>query len=238
MADRIAVTVSIIPVHGIGEIRPGDDLAKIIDDAVAANGLTFADDDIITVTHKVVSKAEGALARYTTDDEYRRIREQEAAAVLRRRGDLLIAMTRQGFICANAGVDRSNVEPGHVVLHPRDPDRSAHRLRLHFERTSGKRLAVIITDTFGRAWRRGLTDVAIGLSGMNALFDHRGTTDTWGRELEVTEVAVIDEIAAAADLVMGKAENIPVSIVRGLTWRRAEGRATDLVRPPGEDLFR
>ncbi|NOY56161.1 MAG: coenzyme F420-0:L-glutamate ligase [Actinobacteria bacterium] len=232
------MTLSIIPVPGIGEIQPGTDLAETILEAIHAAGLRLEDDDVVVVTHKVVSKAEGATARYASDAEYRAIKEREAAAVIRRRGDLMIAETRQGFICANAGVDRSNVEPGLAVLHPRDPDRSAHRLRLRFERGSRKRLAVIVTDTFGRAWRRGLTDVAIGMSGMPALHDHRGAADTWGRKLEVTEVALVDEIAAAADLVMGKAEGIPVAIVRGLSWPEGEGRATDLVRPPGEDLFR
>jgi len=232
------VTLSIIPVPGIREVQPGADLAELILEAVDASGVGLEDGDVVVVTHKVVSKAEGATARYASDAEYRALKEQEATAVIRRRGDLMIAVTRQGFICANAGVDRSNVEPGQVVLHPRDPDRSAHRLRIRFERASRKRLAVIVTDTFGRPWRRGLTDVAIGLSGMRAIHDYRGTTDTWGNELEVTEVALVDEIAAAADLVMGKAGRIPVAIIRGLSWPEGEGRATDLVRPPGEDLFR
>ncbi|NIA24116.1 MAG: coenzyme F420-0:L-glutamate ligase [Gammaproteobacteria bacterium] len=232
------MTLSIIPVPGIGEVQPGADLAEVLLEAIDAAGLDLQHDDILVVTHKVVSKAEGATARYASDAEYRALKEQEAAAVIRRRGDLMITVTRQGFICANAGVDRSNMEPGQVALHPRDPDRSAHRLRLRFEHASHKRLAVIVTDTFGRAWRRGLTDVAIGVSGMPAIHDYRGTTDTWGRELEATEVALVDEIAAAADLVMGKAEGIPVAIVRGLSWAKGEGRATDLVRPPDEDLFR
>ncbi|GBD85013.1 coenzyme F420:L-glutamate ligase [bacterium BMS3Abin02] len=232
------MTLSIIPVPGIGEVQPGADLAEVILEAIDDSGIGLEDDDVVVVTHKVVSKAEAATARYASDAEYQALKEQEATAVIRRRGNLMIAMTRQGFICANAGVDRSNVEPGQVALHPRDPDLSAHRLRIRFERASRKRLAVIITDTFGRPWRRGLTDVAIGLSGMPAIHDYRGTTDTWGNELEVTEVALVDEIAAAADLVMGKADRIPVAIIRGLSWPEGEGRATDLVRPPGEDLFR
>lgn len=232
------MTLSIVPVTGIGEVHPGDDLAGLILAAFESSGLTVEDHDVVVVTHKVVSKAEGAIAAYETEEEYRALVERESAAVIRRRGDLTISITRHGFICANAGVDRSNVEPGHAVLHPRQPDRSAHRLRSRIEQATGTRIAVVVTDTFGRVWRRGLTDVAIGVSGMPPLADYRGTVDTWDRRLEVTEVAIIDEIAAAADLVMGKADNIPVAIVRGLDWAVGEGRAVDLVRPPGEDLFR
>ncbi len=149
----------------------------------------------------------------------------------------MITLTRHGFVCANAGVDRSNVGAGHVVLLPADPDRSAHRIRTRLERLTGLGIGVVITDTFGRAWRRGLTDVAIGVSGLAAIVDLRGTHDTHGNLLEVTEVAVADEIAAAADLVMGKARGIPAAIVRGVE-AHGHGRAADLIRPPAEDLFR
>lgn len=232
------MTLSVIPLPGIGEVQKGDDLAGIIVAAITAAHLTLRDGDVIVVTHKVVSKAEGAVESYENEEDYRRIVERESQSVIRRRGDLTISITRQGFICANAGVDRSNVGPGHAVLHPRDPDRSAHGLRRQIERQTGTRIAVVITDTFGRVWRKGLTDVAIGVSGIDPLLDYRGSLDTWGRRLEVTEVAIVDEIAAAADLVMGKAEGIPVAVVRGLAWEPGDGRATDLVRPPSEDLFR
>lgn len=232
------MTLSVTPIAGIGEVHEGDDLATLILSALPTSGIALRDKDVVVVTHKVVSKAEGAVEPYEDEHEYRGIVERESSTVIRRRGDLTISITRQGFICANAGVDRSNVQPGRAVLHPRNPDRSAHRLRRRFEHETGTRLAVIITDTFGRAWRRGLTDVAIGVSGIAPLLDYRGTVDTWDRRLEVTEVAIVDEIAAAADLVMGKADNIPAAIVRGLTWEPGEGSATDLVRPPEEDLFR
>jgi coenzyme F420-0:L-glutamate ligase/coenzyme F420-1:gamma-L-glutamate ligase len=160
----------------------------------------------------------------------------QAAAILRRRGDLVITETRHGFVCANAGVDRSNAAPGTAVLLPEDPDKSAHSLRMKLQRLSGARVGVIISDTFGRAWRHGLVDVAIGVSGVAAVLDLRGTTDAMGRMMEVTEVAVADEIAAAADLAMGKAASIPVAIVRGLPL--GDGRGRDLVRDPGDDLFR
>jgi coenzyme F420-0:L-glutamate ligase/coenzyme F420-1:gamma-L-glutamate ligase len=238
VADEPPVTLSVTPLVGIEEVHEGDDLAALIVAALDANEIALQHDDVVVVTHKVVSKAEGSVEPFDSEQEYRDIVERESRAVIRRRGDLTISITRQGFICANAGVDRSNVEPGHAVLHPRNPDSSAHELRKRIERETGVRLAVVITDTFGRVWRRGLTDVAIGVSGMAPLLDYRGSVDTWNRRLEVTEVAIVDEIAAAADLVMGKADNIPVAIVRGLSWMPGEGRATDLVRPPHEDLFR
>lgn len=227
-----------IAVTGIGEIRPGNDLAGPLADAIA-DGPGLEDGDVVVVTHKVVSKAEGAVVELPSDepDAHRALVESEAADIIRRRGDLVIARTKHGFICANAGVDRSNVEAGWAVLLPEDPDRSAHRLRQRLERRFGVSVAVVVSDTFGRPWRRGLVDVAIGISGLAAVDDHRGRVDTHGNELVVTEVAVADEIAAAADLVMGKAAGIPAAIVRGVEIPAGEGRATDLVRPPDEDLF-
>jgi coenzyme F420-0:L-glutamate ligase/coenzyme F420-1:gamma-L-glutamate ligase len=160
--------------------------------------------------------------------------------VLRRRGDLVISETRHGFVCANAGVDLSNVARGQAALLPEDPDRSARRIRDRLRALTDLELAVIVSDTFGRTWRKGLTDMAIGCAGIAAIVDLRGTRDTEGRELQVTEVAVVDELAAAAELVMGKADGIPVAVVRGVdpAWfRRGEVRA-EIVRPPAEDLFR
>ena len=229
--------IRIIPIHGIPEIQAGDDLGGKIAHAIAAAGLTLVERDIVVVTHKVVSKAEGRSRPVPDDAAYRRLVEQEAAAIIRRRGDLAITRTVHGFICANSGVDRSNVAEGTAVLLPVDPDRSAHRLRISLERATNARIGVIVTDTFGRPWRRGLVDVAIGVSGLPAIVDLRGSADGSGRTLDVTEVAAVDEIAAAADLAMGKANRIPVAIVRGLDLV-GDGRATDLVRPATEDLFR
>lgn len=229
--------LEVIPIEGIPEVRPGDDLASLILGAATAGGETIGDGDILVVTHKVVSKAEGRVEAIPDEASYRQLIEDEAVEIVRRRGDLVIARTRHGFICASAGIDRSNTADGTAVLLPIDPDRSAHGLRMRIEQETGASVAVVVTDTFGRPWRRGLVDVAIGVSGVPAILDLRGTTDASGRILDVTEVAVVDEIAAAADLVMGKASNIPVAIVRGLDLA-GEGRATDLVRPPEEDLFR
>lgn len=238
------MTVTIHPLSGIPEIHRGDDLPRLILESMRGSGLDLADGDVLVVTHKVVSKAEGAVLPLDGEDEedqeasYRRIVLDEASDVIRRRGDLIIARTRHGFICANAGVDRSNAADGTAVLLPHDPDRSAHGIRMALEAATGASIAVVVSDTFGRPWRRGLTDVAIGLSGMEAILDLKGTTDASGRELHVTEVAIIDEIAAAADLVMGKATQVPAALLRGLQWERGEGRATDLVRPASEDMFR
>lgn len=229
--------LEIIPIEGIPEIRAGDDLAVILLDAITETGESLVDGDVVVVTHKVVSKAEGRLSEVADEASYRRLVEGEAETILRRRGDLVITKTRHGFICANAGVDRSNTGESTAVLLPLDPDRSAHLLRTHIERNTGASIAVVVTDTFGRPWRRGLVDVAIGISGLPAIVDLRGSVDGSGRMLDVTEIAIVDEIAAAADLVMGKASRVPAAIVRGLALS-GEGRATDLVRPQEEDMFR
>jgi len=240
MAAGVALTISIHPVPGLPEIRPGDDLAGLLAHALSQAGLGPEPGDVLVVTHKAVSKAEGAVVPLEGEEEaaYRRVVEDQAVEILRRRGSLVIAKTRHGFICANAGVDRSNTAPGTAVLLPAEPDRSAHSLRLALRRLTGVDLPVVITDTFGRSWRKGLVDVAIGVSGLEVILDLRGTHDAQGRELKVTEVAVVDEIAAAADLAMGKAAGVPAALVRGLAVPRGEGRAADLIRPSGEDMFR
>jgi coenzyme F420-0:L-glutamate ligase / coenzyme F420-1:gamma-L-glutamate ligase len=230
--------LEILPVEDVGEVRPGDDLSLLLADA--APGL--ADGDVLVVTQKVVSKAEGQLVAIDPDDPDSKagVVAGESVRVLRRRGDLVIAETRHGFVCANAGVDLSNVEHGTAALLPEDPDRSARRLRDGLRARLGVTVAVIISDTFGRVWRRGLTDVAIGCAGIRAVVDLRGTPDATGRELSVTEVCVVDELASAAELVMGKATGICAAIVRGVdaAWLgRGEVRA-EVVRPPSEDLFR
>jgi len=230
-------SISIFGISGLPEIAPGDDLATMIVKAISDNDLELLDHDIVVVTHKVVSKQEDRIVEIPTEDAYRAVVEGETVNVIRRRGDLVIAQTTHGFICANAAVDRSNVAPGYALLLPVDPDRSAHRLRTLITRATGADVGVVITDTFGRPWRRGLVDVAIGVSGITAIVDLKGTVDTHGNELNVTEINVVDEIAAAADLVMGKAAGIPVAVVRGLALS-GEGRATDIVRPAHEDLFR
>ena len=233
------MNLTIQPITGIGEIEPGDDLAGMLATALARFEPTS--NDVIVVTHKVVSKAEGAVVELTSDhpDAHRALVESEAVRIVRRRGDLVIAETKHGFICANAGIDRSNAVPGTAILLPEDPDRSARRIRDRIGAELGVHPAVIISDTFGRPWRRGLVDVAIGVAGMAPIEDLRGTTDSFGRVLDVTEVNVADEAAAAADLVMGKATGICAALISGLTTPPGPGSVrTDVVRPPREDLFR
>jgi coenzyme F420-0:L-glutamate ligase/coenzyme F420-1:gamma-L-glutamate ligase len=229
--------ISLIAVSGMPEVHPGDVLADLI---VAATD-DVRDGDVVVVTQKIVSKAEGRLVEVDPDNrEARRvIVESESVRILRRRGDLIISETRHGFVCANAGVDLSNVDAGWAALLPVDSDRSARRIRDALRATRGVDVGVVISDTFGRPWRQGLTDVAIGVAGLAAIVDLRGTDDALGRELQVTEVAIADEVASAAELVMGKSAGVPVAIVRGLdpSWFR-ESAVTELVRPPGEDLFR
>jgi coenzyme F420-0:L-glutamate ligase/coenzyme F420-1:gamma-L-glutamate ligase len=227
----------VLGVEGIGEISPGDDLAAII----AAKAPLVAG-DVVVVTQKIVSKAEGRMVRVDTSDPdaKRLLAESESVRVLRRRGDLVVTETRHGFVCANSGVDLSNVAEGWAALLPEDPDRSARRLRDGLRARTGLEVAVVISDTFGRAWRRGVTDVALGCAGIRAVVDLRGTTDALGRGLVATEVCVVDEIAAAADLVMGKARGVPVAVVRGVDpLMLGRGSVTEeVVRPYGEDLFR
>ena len=234
------MNLEIRPVAGIGEVGPGDDLAALIVAAVGAEGLLNG--DCVVVTQKVVSKAENRVAEIDPLDplSHKPIVEAESVRVLRRRGDLVISETRHGFVCANAGVDLSNMPEGQVALLPVDCDRSARRIREGIRRLTGVETAVVISDTFGRPWRRGVTDVALGCAGIAAMIDLRGTRDALGRELSVTEVAIADEIAAAADLVMGKASNVPVAVIRGLDtdWFRAGSVAAELLRSPAEDLFR
>ena len=238
MAQRLEV----FAVEGIGEVRPGDDLAGLIVAAVNAGEHDLADGDVVVVTQKVVSKAENRLVAIDPDDPHahRPLVLEESVRVLRRRGDLVISETAHGFVCANAGIDLSNVEAGWAALLPEDPDRSARRIRDALVHRFGIGVAVIVSDTFGRPWRRGVTDVAIGSAGLRPVVDLRGTTDALGRELMVTEVAVADEIAAAAELVMGKADGIPVAVVRGISldWLGEGSVVGDLVRPPHDDLFR
>jgi coenzyme F420-0:L-glutamate ligase/coenzyme F420-1:gamma-L-glutamate ligase len=234
----MAQPIQIIPITGVGEVTPGEDVAAILQAALAEMGLDLEDGDVVVVTHKIVSKAEGRIAPAATEAEYRAAVEEEAATIIRRRGDLVIAQTKHGFICANAGVDRSNIDGDRIVLLPERPDRSAATIRSKLEAATGTHIAVIISDTFGRPWRRGLTDVAIGVAGMAVIEDLRGTVDMHGRTLEVSEIAIVDEIAGAADLAMGKSTGIPAAVVRGLKWQPAPGRASDLVRPAAEDMFR
>jgi coenzyme F420-0:L-glutamate ligase/coenzyme F420-1:gamma-L-glutamate ligase len=244
--------LEILPVRGLPEVRPGDDLAELIS---LAAGEQLRAGDILVVTHKIVSKAEGRLvdlravepsalakgfaARYGRDPRQIEVVLRESRRIVRMERGLIIAETHHGFVCANAGVDISNV-PGDetVCLLPVDPDASAARLREALAGRTGSDLAVIISDSFGRPWREGITDVAIGVSGMYPLTDYRGQRDPYGYPLEASILAAADELAAAAELVMGKTAGIPVAIVRGYPYNRGPGTARDLLMQPERDLFR
>jgi coenzyme F420-0:L-glutamate ligase / coenzyme F420-1:gamma-L-glutamate ligase len=235
----------VFPLAGLGEVTPGTDLAALIAGEVAParpDGPDLATGDVVVVTQKIVSKAEGRLVELDHGDPEAKLAlvRRESVRVLRQRGELVISETRHGFVCANAGIDLSNVAEGTAALLPDDPDRSARRIRAGLERALGVELGVIVSDTFGRAWRRGVTDVAIGCAGIAAVVDLKGTVDAGGRELVATEICVADELAAAAELVMGKDRGIPVAVVRGVPreWLRPASVRAEIIRPPDEDLFR
>lgn len=230
-------SLSIIPIEDMPEIAPGDDLAGML-----AQRREIQDGDVLVITQKVISKAEGRLVPIDTDDPngHRAVIREESVRVLRKRGELLISETEHGFVCANAGVDLSNVDRGQAALLPIDSDRSARRVRDVIRGTRGLEVAVIVSDTFGRPWRRGVTDVAIGSAGILPILDLKGTNDALGRELNVTEVAIVDELCAAAELVMGKSRGVPAAIVRGVSreWFGPGSVVEDIVRRPQDDLFR
>lgn len=248
--------MEIFPVKGLPDISKGDNLARLINNGFRESGNEIRKGDIVILAQKIVSKAEGrtiSLSRVKpsrfaseiaekTDKDPRHVEVilQESARIVRMKSGHLITETRHGFVCANSGVDMSNVGKGSetVTLLPADPDKSAAAIRSEINKLTGLNVPVIITDTFGRAWRLGHVNFAIGISGMKSIRDYRGTRDMYRHVLRVTEMAVADELAAAAELVMNKADRIPVAIVRGYPFTRAHGTAKELIRPEELDLFR
>jgi coenzyme F420-0:L-glutamate ligase / coenzyme F420-1:gamma-L-glutamate ligase len=231
------MTIEVVPLEGLPEVEPGDDLAALLGTSLASH--PAVDGDVVAITQKVVSKAEGRIVPGVDRASWV---ARESVDVVARRGDLVITRTRHGFVCANAGVDASNVREGFLTLLPEDPDGSAERLQKELSARLGlARLGVVITDTFGRPWREGVVDVAIGCAGLPAVLDLRGTTDDRGTVLETTVVALADAVAAASGLVMTKTARVPAALVRGLdaVIRKAPpGPARELVRAPADDLFR
>jgi coenzyme F420-0:L-glutamate ligase/coenzyme F420-1:gamma-L-glutamate ligase len=251
------MTIAVIPVPGLPMIRPGDDLPRLLGDAIEAARVGLKTGDVVAVCQKVVSKAEGAIVRLDDvvaspfaehlasrtgggkDPRAMEVVLREAQRIVRMDRGHVICETRHGFVCANAGVDESNSGGGEmVVLLPVDPDASARRLVAAAQKRFGRRIAVIVTDTFGRPWRQGLVDFALGVAGMDALLDLRGQSDLDGRELHHTILAQADALAAAAGLLMKKGSAIPAVLVRGYEFTPSEGRGADLVRAPEFDLFR
>ena len=248
------MAVTITGIEGLPEISPGDDLAGMIVQACKAQGLVLQNDDVVTVTQKVVSKSEGrfvdletiepsALAvelatNWEKDPRHVEVVLRESRRIVRMDHGVIICETKHGFVCANAGVDASNVPGGQLMLLPVDPDASARRIREGLMAATGADISVIISDTFGRPWRSGYTEVAIGVAGMLPVIDYVGKIDTAGRELRATWICVADELASAAELVTGKVNKVPVALIRGYAAPRGEGSARELVRQAETDMFR
>lgn len=250
-----ASRIELIALEGIPEVAPGDDLASLIAAASDAAGIGLTDSDVLVVTQKIVSKSEGRLvelatvepsplardwaARWDKDPRQVELVLRESAAIVRMApGGLIISRTRHGFVCANAGVDVSNVGGGETAtLLPEDPDASAGRIRARLGELTGARPAVVISDSFGRPWRNGIVNVAVGAAGIETLRDLRGTPDAAGREMHATVIAVADELASAADLAGGKIEQRPVVLVRNYAWRPSDSGASALIMEPERDLF-
>jgi coenzyme F420-0:L-glutamate ligase/coenzyme F420-1:gamma-L-glutamate ligase len=246
--------VTITGLDGIPEVQPGADVAALILEAVAASGETLQDGDLLVVTHKIVSKAEGQLIdlreispsdlakrhaeKWDKDPRQIEVVLREAARIVRMERGLIIAETRHGFVCANAAVDNSNVEPNYVCLLPLDSDASAARIREGLRAATGLDIPVIISDSFGRPWRFGIVNVAIGVSGLAPLADYRGQQDTFGQTMHASILAVADELASAAELVAYKFDSRPVALIRGYEFTRAEGSYRELLLDPTRDLFR
>lgn len=247
-------SIQIIGLPGIPEVSIGDDVATLIAEAARSADLCFINRDVVVIAQKIVSKAEGRVVQLDSIEPSAHAREwaeawdkdarvvevvlRESKRIVRMERGVLISETEHGFVCANAGVDTSNVAEGTVTLLPKDPDESAGRIRAALEKHFGVALAVIVSDTFGRPWREGLVNVALGVSGIAPLVDYRGEKDSHGRQLKVTVMAIADELASAAELVMRKSGGIPVAIIRGFDYdsREVSGRA--LIRIQALDLFR
>ena len=246
--------LELIGLEGIGEIGSGDSVGALICHACARQNVSLLDDDVLVVAQKIVSKAEGRIislddvqpsaraielaSQLEKEPAHVEVILRESREIVRMGGRALIVETHHGFICANAGVDQSNVGRRRVALLPKDPDGSAREIRNEIQRRSGKKPAVIISDSFGRPWRVGTVDVAVGVSGLRSIKDERGMTDRYGYQLKAAVAAVADEIAGAAELIMGKREGVPVVIVRGCEIDKEDGSVRELLRPEAEDLFR
>lgn len=246
--------IQIIPVHGLPEIQPGNDMAPLIAKGLRDRDFTVMQGDIFVVAQKIVSKAEGRIAdlreitpssratewaaQWNKDARIIELVLRESKSILRMERGIIVSETRHGFICANAGVDASNTAENTAVLLPENPDQSARILQVKLQGIFAVSLGVIISDTFGRAWREGLVNVALGVAGLPALIDYRGQTDASGKLLNATVIACADELAAAAELVMGKSDRVPVAIIRGFPHDTAPGTGRDLIRPAERDLFR
>ena len=244
----------ISPLRGLDEVSVGDNVGELILEACKKSRFTIEDNDVFVITHKIISKAEGRIVDLKTitpskfaikagrhvgkDPRQVEVILSESRRLIKMVKGLIIAETRHGFVCANAGVDQSNVQKGKIVLLPKKPDESSRKIREYVKKNTGKDVAVIISDTFGRAWREGQVDVAIGLSGLDPFADYRGKTDQYGYNLKSSVICVADELASAAELCMNKLDRVPVAVIRGYKYRHAEVPSRKLNRSPARDLFR
>ena len=228
--------VRVIPIQGIPEIKTDDNLAEITFEVLQKNKVNIERNDIFVVTQKIVSKSEG-MERDLSQFNFEELLQSESKKIIRKRGDLVIAKTNHGFICANAGIDKSNVKKNTALLLPEDPNKSANKFRKKFESLANVPIAVIVSDTFGRAWRKGQVNFAIGSSGINPIDSYIGKLDSFDNELNATEIAVIDELASAAELVMKKTIDIPIAIIRGVDYKKSKLTANELIRDDNEDFF-
>ena len=228
--------IRIIPIKGIPEIKVDDNLAEVTFDVLNKNEIGIEKNDIFIVTQKIVSKSEG-MERDLSYYDFEELLQSESKKIIRKRGDLVIAKTHHGFICANAGIDKSNVKKNSALLLPEDPNKSADKFRKRFESLASLPIAVIISDTFGRAWRKGQVNFAIGSSGISPIDSYIGKLDSFDNELNATEIAVIDELASAAELVMKKTIDVPIAIIRGVDYESSKLNASELIRDDNEDFF-
>ena len=228
--------IEIIPVYGLPEFKKNDDLIEILTTTLKNNSETLLNGDVVIVTQKIISKIEDRAVDLKVTD-INEVLKEESTQILRKRGETVIARTRHGFICANAGIDKSNIDKGYALLLPVDPNKTANTIRRKIKAEFDLNIAVIISDTFGRAWRKGQTNVAIGSSGIEPLTSYIGTTDSYGNDLMATEIAIIDELAGASELVMNKVDEVPVAIIRGYKYRFSDKSTDEIIRSDDEDFF-
>ena len=228
--------VSIFPVVNLPEFDTGHEIVKELIEGLEENKISLEDSDVIVITQKIISKVEGRKIDINKED-IAEVIKNESLQIIRKRGETIIAKTKHGFICANAGIDKSNIEEGFALLLPEDPDKTCRDIRKKIEHETGKKISVIICDTFGRAWRKGQTNVAIGSSGIEPLESYIGEKDTFDNELFATEIAIVDELAGAAELVMKKSDNIPIVIIKGVKYNISDLGVDELIRNPEEDFF-
>ena len=228
--------VSIFPVMNLPEFDTGHEIVEELIESLEENKISLEDSDVIVITQKIISKVEGRKIDINKED-IEEVIKNESLQIIRKRGETVIAKTKHGFICANAGIDKSNIEEGSALLLPEDPDKTSRDIRKKIEHKTGKKISVIICDTFGRAWRKGQTNVAIGSSGIEPLESYIGEKDTFNNELFATEIAIVDELAGAAELVMKKSDNIPVVIIKGVKYNISDLGVDELIRDAQEDFF-